>query len=125
VAACSSDNSNSAPPVYGDDGGDATAGSSGNPDGASEGSTPDGGSGGPDAPSDSNPGNADGGDSGPQSDAAPACSPSLSDAGCWTCPTQSSGSVEFLNQCSGTGVTCVSFDNLGRLPGFDAGLPSL
>ena len=127
VAACSSDNSNPGPTVFGDDGGnDATTG--GGDDGSPEGSTsnPDGSGGNPDASPDSGPGG-DAGDAGDGNtvDSAPSCTAVLSDAGCWTCPAQSDGSVEFLNQCSGTGVTCVSFDNLGRLPGFDAGLPHL
>jgi hypothetical protein len=45
------------------------------------------------------------------------------DAGCWNCIPQTN--TEFLNQCAGTGITCVPFDNLGRLPGYDGGaLPS-
>ena len=55
----------------------------------------------------------------------PACTAQLSDAGCWTCPTQTDGSVQYLNQCSGTGVRCVGFSN-AVLPGYDAsGLPPL
>ena len=125
VAACS-DNSNSQPPVFGDDGGNDATSSGGGGDGSPEGSTsnPDGSGGNPDAAPDSSPSGGDAGDTS-TADSAPSCTAVLSDAGCWTCPAQSAGSVEFLNQCSGTGVTCVSFDNLGRLPGFDAGLPHL
>lgn len=127
LAACSSDNSNQTPPVYGGDAGDATspvtqdASSDGGPatdDGGSAsetGTSSDGGSTATDA-----------GDSGTGAETSPpACAPVLTDAACWTCPGASDGSVEFLNQCFGTGVRCVPFDNLAKLPGYDAGLPPL
>jgi hypothetical protein len=126
AAACSTSNSNSSPPVYGDDASnDATA--TGTEDASPEGTTsnPEGGGGSPEASADSSSGGGDAGDAGTGPETAPSCSAALSDAGCWTCPGTSDGSIEFLNQCAGTGVTCVSFDNSGRLPGFDAGLPSL
>jgi hypothetical protein len=127
LAACSTDNSNSAPPVYGDDGGDATAITptpDASPDGG--GQTPEGGS--PDTGADAPSGSSGGGDAGDAGSDAPtvsACTSALTDAGCWTCPSASDGSVEFLNQCAGTGVRCVPFNNLANLPGFDAGLPPL
>ncbi len=123
LGACSDSNSNPAPTVFGDDGGDAT--SPPGPDATNEtGSSPDG-----DAPetSSSNPDGAgpDAGDAGAGPETAPSCTPVLTDAGCWTCPSATDGSVEFLNQCYGTGVRCVPFDNLAKLPGYDAGLPPL
>ncbi len=52
---------------------------------------------------------------------APGSAPT--DAGCWNCIPQTN--PEFLNQCAGTGITCVPFDNFARLPGYDGGaLPS-
>jgi hypothetical protein len=127
VAACSSDNSNQTPPVFGEDAGDATtpvntdAGTDTGPatdDGGGSSETSTG--------SDGSVAATDAGDSGTGADtAAPGCTSVLSDAGCWTCPSASDGSVEFLNQCSGTGVHCVPFDNLAKLPGYDAGLPPL
>jgi len=122
--ACSSSNSNPAPPVYGDDAGDATTTPQpdASPDGT--GSTTDGNGDSP-GPDGSSSGGGDASDSGTGPETGPTCTSVLTDAGCWTCPTATDGSVEFLNQCSGTGVHCVSFDNLGRLPGFDAGLPPL
>jgi hypothetical protein len=70
----------------------------------------------------------EGGDAGvvdAASDAA-SCTPQFDGgARCWTCPAQSDGSIEYLNQCSGTGVRCVPFSN-SVLPGYDAGgLPAL
>jgi hypothetical protein len=123
LAACSDGNSNPAPTVFGDDAGDAT--SSIGPDATSDtGSSPDG-----NAPetSSSNPdgSGADAGDAGAGPETAAACTPVLTDAGCWTCPSATDGSVEFLNQCYGTGVRCIPFDNLAKLPGYDAGLPPL
>jgi hypothetical protein len=59
------------------------------------------------------------------SDAPPSCTAQLTDAGCWTCPAKTDASLEYLNQCSGTGVRCVPFSN-AALPGYDAGgLPAL
>jgi hypothetical protein len=56
---------------------------------------------------------------------AGSCSSQLTDAGCWTCPTRTDASLEYLNQCSGTGVHCAPFNN-AVLPGYDAsGLPPL
>ena len=53
----------------------------------------------------------------------PAPGSAATDAGCWNCIPQTN--PEFLNQCAGTGVTCVPFDNFARLPGYDGGaLPS-
>lgn len=122
--ACSNSNNNQAPPVYGEDAAsDATTnvgdGSQSNPDSSTQegGTTPDG-----QGPDGTGPG-----DAAVDSDAgtgAPACTSALTDAGCWTCPATSDGSVEFLNQCSGTGVKCVAFDP-SRLPGIDAGRPPL
>ncbi len=43
------------------------------------------------------------------------------DAGCWSCTPQSK--PEYLNQCAGTGVLCVKFDN-ARVPGYDGGAPA-
>ncbi len=128
LVACSSDNSNAPPPVYGEDAGDATTG--GNSDASPDTSTTDDGGGSPDTGGSSSGGStaSDAGDSGTRTDAEagpPACAPVLTDAGCWTCPTATDGSVEFLNQCYGTGVHCVPFDNLAKLPGYDAGLPPL
>jgi hypothetical protein len=134
LSACSS-NSNQTPPVYGNtDAGDATVAEGGTPgtdaesEAEPEASVPSGDASDAgiadaleDAPSnDAQDAAGDGG-----TDAAPPCNATLSDAGCWVCPSASDGSVEFLNQCFGTGVKCVSFDNLTRLPGFDAGLPPL
>jgi hypothetical protein len=123
VVACSNSNGNPAPPVYGNDGSsDATPnvgdGSQSNPDSSPEGSPnpgPDG-----QGPVDSAGAAADA-DAGTS---APDCASALTAAGCWTCPSASDGSVEFLNQCSGTGVKCVAFDP-SRLPGIDAGRPPL
>jgi hypothetical protein len=124
LAACSNSNSNQTPIVYGDDGGDATEGTP-----SPEASTDTGGQGpdaspdtGSDAPSGSSGG---GGDTGSDAPTVSACTSTLTDAGCWTCPSASTGSLEFLNQCAGTGVRCVPFNNLANLPGFDAGLPPL
>jgi hypothetical protein len=120
VVACSSSNGNQAPPVYGNDGSsDATTnvgdGSQSNPDSSQEGSPNSGpdGQGPVDAAADSDAGTS-----------TPGCASTLTDAGCWACPSASDGSVEFLNQCSGTGVKCVAFDP-SRLPGIDAGRPPL
>jgi|SRR5580658_22920 hypothetical protein len=133
ISACSSSNNNQTPPVYGNaDAGDATVEDSGSPGSDAE-ATPDAsapsGDAGDAASSDalleaSTSSDAQDAASDVASDAAPACTPSLTDAGCWVCPSASDGSIEFLNQCYGTGVKCVSFDNT-RLPGFDAGLPPL
>jgi hypothetical protein len=116
VVACSS-SSNPGPQqqVYNTpEGGDATSttADSGTPDtgASSESSTPQ---------------DAQGDVVGDAADGGIACTPKLSDAGCWTCPAQTDGSVEYLNQCSGTGVRCVGFSN-AVLPGYDAsGLPPL
>ena len=124
VTACSN-SSNETPLVYGNDAAlDSTTnvgdGSQGSPDSSPDATlTPDGQSpvdgAGPDVA-------ADAGDSG---STTPTCTSALTDAGCWTCPAASDGSIEFLNRCSGTGVKCVGFDN-SKLPGFDAGgRPSL
>jgi hypothetical protein len=135
ISACSSSGGNPTPIVYGDggsDAGDATVGNEGG------GSGDDGGSeagpsldAGPDAPSADADASSEGSlNDGPSSDAlgdadaASTCTGTLTDGGCWVCPSATDGSVEFLNQCYGTGVKCVSFDNT-RLPGFDAGLPTL
>jgi hypothetical protein len=139
ISACSSSGSNPQPPVYGNDGGDATVGNEAGTPGDDGGSSPEASSssdGGTDAPS------ADDGNASPEasltdapspdasgdaadSEAGPtACTGTLTDGGCWVCPSSSDGSLEFLNQCYGTGVKCVSFDST-RLPGFDAGLPPL
>ena len=129
LAACSSDNSNQAPPVYGEDAGDAT--SPVTSDAANDnGSTNDTGSSaetGSSSGGSSSGGSAtDAGDSGTDAEAGPpGCTPVLTDAACWTCPSATDGSIEFLNQCYGTGVHCVPFDNLAKLPGYDAGLPPL
>jgi hypothetical protein len=127
VAACSSSSSNNnpAPPVYADDASsDSTTnvgdGAPGNPDAQDESTTPNADGQGP-------AGEASLGDAPANSDAGvttPSCTSALTDAGCWTCPAASAGSVEFLNQCSGTGVKCVAFDP-SRLPGIDAGRPPL
>jgi len=121
LAACSSDNSNQTPPVYGEDGGDATSpvtsdaapdnGSTNDDGSSSETGSSSGGSGGS-----SGGGATDAGDAGNEA-APPACTSVLTDAGCWTCPSATDGSIEFLNQCYGTGVHCVPFDNLAKLPG--------
>jgi hypothetical protein len=115
VVACSS-SSNPSPQVFNTpEGGDATStttGDSGTPDSgpSSESSTPQ---------------DAQGDVIGDAADGGSACTAQLSDAGCWTCPTQTDGSVQYLNQCSGTGVRCVGFSN-AVLPGYDAsGLPPL
>jgi hypothetical protein len=125
VVACSDSNSNPAPPVYGNDaasdsttnvGDDAQS----NPDSPEESTTPN--------PDGQSPVDEAGlGDAGADSDtgaSTPGCTSALTDAGCWTCPAASDGSLEFLNQCSGTGVKCVAFDP-SRLPGIDAGRPPL
>jgi hypothetical protein len=111
VVACSSSSSNPTPttPVYntGDDGGDATTTEP----------TDDGGNTSPEASAGDS-----GGDGGTTpdaaSDAAPACTSALSDAGCYVCPGTT---VQFLNQCSATGVQCTGFNNLSRLPSYDGG----
>jgi hypothetical protein len=115
MVACSS-SSNPAPsqPVYTVDAGDGSTGLADTGTADSTGSNPDA------QPSqDAQGALADG-----ASDAA-TCPPQLSDAGCWTCPTQTDASVQYLNQCSGIGVRCVPFSN-AALPGYDAsGLPPL
>ncbi len=133
ISACSS-SGNPTPPVYGNDGGndagDATVGNEGGAtpgdDGGAEAGSPlDAGT---DAPSSADVSSeaslTDAPSSDASADAATTCTGTLTDGGCWVCPSSSAGSVEFLNQCYGTGVKCVSFDNT-RLPGFDAGLPTL
>jgi hypothetical protein len=136
ISACSS-SGNPTPPVYGgdggNDGGDATVGNEGGAtpgdDGGSEaGPSLDAGTDAPsadaDASSESSLTDAPSSDASGDADAATTCTGTLTDGGCWVCPSSSDGSIEFLNQCYGTGVKCVSFDNT-RLPGFDAGLPTL
>jgi hypothetical protein len=56
-------------------------------------------------------------DTGPLPDVdAAACT---RDSGCWSCTPESV--PQFLNQC--TGSQCTPFDNVGRVPGYDGGLP--
>ncbi len=132
LVSCSS-NSNPAPPVYGnsDASTDATtngasadgeAGAAAEPEGATT-TAEDSES--PDAGESTVESTADAGVAALVQVAAVAdgCVSALSDAGCWVCPSASTGSVAFLNQCAGTGVKCVSFDNATRLPaGYDGGL---
>lgn len=119
ASACSSSNSNPQPPPVYTVGSDASTIADATADGQ------------PDAPTDSPPPDAesppDAGDGSPDALAAPdapfedaaACT---ADSGCWSCtPTTE---PQFLNQC--TSSTCVPFDNLSRLPGYDGGaLPPL
>ncbi len=136
ISACSS-SGNPTPPVYGNDAGsdagDATigneAGTTPGDDGGSEATSPlDAGTdalSNADVSSEASQTDAPSSDaSGDAADAATTCTGALTDGGCWVCPSPTDGSIEFLNQCYGTGVKCVSFDNT-RLPGFDAGLPTL
>jgi hypothetical protein len=130
LVSCSS-SSNPAPPVYGNS--DAST------DATTNGASADGEAGAvaepeattaddsesPDAGEATVESTVDAGDAAFVQDAAvsDACVSALSDAGCWVCPSASTGSVAFLNQCAGTGVKCVSFDNATRLPtGYDGGL---
>lgn len=135
ISACSSSGGNPTPIVYGNDagndGGDATVsnegGSTPGDDGGSEATSPlDAGTDAPsaDASSEASLTDAPSSDASGDADAATTCTGTLTDGGCWVCPSSTDGSIEFLNQCYGTGVKCVSFDNT-RLPEFDAGLPTL
>jgi hypothetical protein len=139
LVACSDNNSNQTPPVYGNpdattaDGQANEAGATEEAEAATTAPTVD--SGAPDA-SDATIGpTADAAQDAasdsalvqdaPASDAADAaaCVGTLSDAGCWVCPSASTGSLEFLNQCGVTGVKCVPFNNATRLPAdYDGGL---
>ena len=115
VVACSSSSNPSPQQVFNTpEGGDATSTTT-------DSGTPDSGP----SPESSTPQDAQGDVVGDAADGGSACTPQLSDAGCWTCPTQTDGSAQYLNQCSGTGVRCVGFSN-AVLPGYDAsGLPPL
>jgi hypothetical protein len=110
VVACSSSSANPTPmTVYttpGDDGGDATT------------TEPTEGGGNTSPEASAGDGGGDGGTPDAASDAAPACTSALSDAGCYVCPGTT---AQFLNQCSATGVQCTGFNNLSRLPNYDGG----
>ncbi len=126
VSACSSSNKNSTPPT-GDSGtgGAAAGGTAGASAGGSSagggGSSAGGASAGGTAGSGNTGGAGTGGEGTDAGDAGPGPCTQDPNQTCGTCPP--STSVEFLNHCGATGVTCIKYDNTAH--GIPATLPAL